>query len=742
MRDRGRWRLSVALALALGLVLAALAAPAGAAEADPGAASQAGEQSLQIWAYFDGDTPVSGGRVRVYSGGRQLRARDFGPGPVRTFPGGIAMLRFSSLPRRLRVVVSGGRAGGEPVRGSLTAKLRGVTDEDLVHVNPVTTVTDALAHAEGRSHRRARNLVERTLGIRRILDDHDLYATDQWFDGDRFRRWAMEQGSVGAGARDLVQLIEQPGFDRRLFRPRDGGNPKARARAAAAPCGGATAATIITGLIDTASTTAGLTGPQGFAVSAGLVFVKELINLGIGGLCEGGQDDLSAQLKGLSTQISQLENKIDDQFLKLRIAAVKKLVTDIVATQEKFETAAMWAAQAENEKLPAKQRAEARTSYPNSMDTFLSGVASTLVNGNVRNHLNDALITAQRSGTGDERTDPIEGPALIPAVRMKIGKEPFFTNGSSRRLRQFFSYYEWAQTELATVMYEFNMAGGNCALKNSSNNCTPDSGNAKLEVGKIQNNIAAQDRAMPRSSLDPGVFIDTKTNLMWGVNPQYRSAAQMPGFGIICKAQAPISRNCVSAVLASFPNPNQFGSIVPVSLPGLAASSTSNPTGTGSVNWSVPATGQLRNLFAARDRGEDPVAWLKKTLGVSFDEGVRGGRFPGYNPDKLTHRVSLWARDGFEWTISRRNVFSSWHLNPTAQQLLLVPCQGGRCVRAQRNLQPLDFDQVPVAHDCLEPASVSRPDKLTGKGCVAEPSTGGFILYLRDTTPTERGQYW
>ncbi len=231
MRDRGRWRLSVALALALGLVAAAFAAPAGAATGEPGAASRAGEESLRLWAYFDGDTPVTGARVRAYSGGRELRERR-GPGPVTTLSEGTGFLQFRELPRDFTIEVTGGRAGGRPVRGSLTAEVRGVRDGDLVDVNPITTLADAWEDSEeGRSQRRARNVVERTLGIRRIFDDYDLYASDRWFDGDRFLRWTLEQGSVGAGARALVDHIDEPGFDRRVFRDSDEGGPNARVAA-------------------------------------------------------------------------------------------------------------------------------------------------------------------------------------------------------------------------------------------------------------------------------------------------------------------------------------------------------------------------------------------------------------------------------------------------------------------------------------------------------------------------------
>ena len=124
-----------------------------------------------------------------------------------TTPAGIAFLQFSSLPRTLRVVVSDGRAGGAPVPGSLKARVRGVTDGDVVHVNPITTLADVWARkGRGSSHRRLRNVVERTLGIRRVLDNLDLSVTDRWFNGDRFLRWTLERGSVGAAAGALVRI--------------------------------------------------------------------------------------------------------------------------------------------------------------------------------------------------------------------------------------------------------------------------------------------------------------------------------------------------------------------------------------------------------------------------------------------------------------------------------------------------------------------------------------------------------
>jgi hypothetical protein len=391
-------------------------------------------------------------------------------------------------------------------------------------------------------------------------------------------------------------------------------------------------------------------------------------------------------------------------------------------------TALTWSAAADNQKLPASERAAARNALANSMTNFMRA-ARILVDQNVGAQLHKALTATQQGGTPK---NPVTKPALIPTIRTEIGKEPFFTNESSLRLQQFFRYYEWAQTELATVLSEYYLLGGPCFLDTNVAGCPnpskPDPLNAAVEVRKIRDNIALQARAMPASILNPGVFIDTSTNRMWAVEPQYRAGAQIPGLGIRCQAQAPISRECVAATLNSFPNPNQFGSVVPVSLPGVS----------GSAAWAVPAMAQLQNLLGRRGK-EDPVAWLRKTFGISFDQ--RPGRFPGYNPDKLTHRISLWARDRFYISYTRRNIFQEWRMRPSADQLLLVPCQGGRCVRRLRNLQPMDLDEVTVANNCSDPGFL-RPDLLTGRNCIGEPSTGGFILWLRDTTPPERAQYW
>ena len=370
MEADGRIRLSLAVLLSLALVLLALAAHAEAATGNGGGNTEAEQQSFSIWAYYDGDTPVTGGAVHVYADGKELNSG--GSGLVKTFPGGMTMLRFHSLPSAFRIVVDGGRAGGERVEGSLNAKVDSVSDGEIVHVNPVTTVSEALAHHDDELNLRdARDLTERTLGIPRVLDDHDLYATDRWFDGDRFKRWSMQQGSVEAGVSDLVQLIGQPGFDRHEFLPPDDENSKIGVGASAgdvlngplalrANCEDVGAKDFLGGLADSVTAAAGLTGPEGFVLALAAQVFKELLKDD----CGKGQDAVSAKLESIEAQIAELKAHIDAKFLKLRIGDIETTRAAITSTQEKFLNMLKYAKAIENDLVPENQAPPGAGSLP------------------------------------------------------------------------------------------------------------------------------------------------------------------------------------------------------------------------------------------------------------------------------------------------------------------------------------------------------------------------------------------
>jgi hypothetical protein len=712
MRDRRRGRLSVALALSLGLVLAALVTPAGAAEADPDAVSRAGKQTLRIWAYFDGDTPVSGARVRVYADGRQLRERG-GPGRVRTLSEGTALLRFRSLPSRLRIVASGGRAGGRPVRGSLKTRVRGVDDMELVHVNPVTTVADVWAHAEDeRSHRRARNVVERTLGIKRVLNDYDLYTTDRWFNGDRFHRWTLEQGSVGAGARALVRRIERPGFDRYLFRSRDGEGPEARVAAS----GGADAASILNGLIDTASSAANLSGPQGFAVGALLLFVKKAIE---GGSAASGQDEATAKLDKISDQITNLEADLGKKTLGLQAWFTERLIGSIETTEEDLRDALKHNANLKDKTLTKEKRQDEIRAFNSSTAEFIEAANALLKPPDpVAKNLHKALTNVQKGGTPEK---PQEVPALLPGLREQIGRGRFLTSESGPRIRRFFSYYEWWQTRLAALLTEYYTLGGLCATTTPPDYCEkppkPDPARARDRINEIKDNLAVQRQYLPRTYLDSEplkagqVFIDRTTKLMWGVEPEYRSSKDIMRDGTF-------SGCAVYSLSPIQPGLCQIDAREVTPAPFLIADR---------YDFRAATFAELNKLFA--DHTGDTLSWLK-TAGVSFED-PRGTRFPGYEPNKLAYRVALWSRDG--WWVEPR-------LNEMKARMAVL--QYGTARPAFTTSGPLkdpDWLTPEIARRC----PLDNHYRVPARPNCAEPLTsrGGFILWVRATSATEQQMY-
>jgi hypothetical protein len=483
-------------------------------------------------------------------------------------------------------------------------------------------VSDLLAHADDDlSLRHARNLTERTLGIRRSLDNYDLYVTDRWFEGDRFERWALEQGSVEKGARAIVRLIERPGFDRRTFRPWDKGRPGRRVAARgdasarnvlngllAAPSGGATAKEVIGGLVDAAAGAAALTGPQGFAVGAAVVVFKQLISLGLqdDGDKRAGEDDVSAALRGLGAQVSQLQiqvselkDQIDEKFLQQQIARASAKVRTVETTQAEFLSMLKWAGEMDDKALLAEERKEARTNLVQRTSSFLSG-AHDLADAKDRaaDYFNDALMGEKTPGSA---------PGLISGVREHIGNKRFFTYKSSQEIQNFFRYFEWAQTNLATVLTEFYMLGGTCA-KNfmsshpgqlpTSADCQPVRGVAKEDIERIRDNIAKQGATLPPKILVPGVFIDRDTKIMWRTTPERRMSPEILDKGLFCTKE--FVPDCQADL--GYGNATVFPtSVYP----------TTDP-------WYIPKSFEYRDLFAGRGPDQnEPLARLN-SLGVRY----------------------------------------------------------------------------------------------------------------------------
>jgi hypothetical protein len=684
VRDRGRWRLSVALALALGLAAAAFAVPASAANGDPDAVSRAGKQSLQIWAYFDGDTPVSGARVRVYAGGRRLRERGGAGGTDRTDSVGTALMQLPSLPSRLRVVVSGGRAGGRPVRGSLKAKVRGVTDGELVYVNPVTTVSDVWAHAEdGRSHRRARNVIERTLGIRRILDDADLFATDQWFDGDSFHRWTLEQGSVGAGARALVRHVDRPGFDRRVFRPRDGGGPGG-ARIAAS--GRASPSTYLEGVTGAISGAASLSGPTGAFIGVSLFVFNKLI-AGVIDPTEDEAQKVSNQLNDISTQLTQLQAQLGASTFELKAALTDGYISKIKGAWNALQYALT---------VARKHDKGWKDDFRQATETFMDK-AKVVADNSIDTELHDKLATKKAPGAGEP---------LLVENRNILAAQRFFTAESSRRMRGFFQYYELYQTMLATVLAEYIMQ-----LKRPTI--------ARKTVSDIKDKYLPKQRGylppkyLDTAPLESNGFIDNQTNLMWGVNPTYFDFTDLRGYGTYSGCRE------LPSATAFGPNYPNCGIDIHVRRAGYSG-------------WHTPTRAEAIKLF--ENHPGNTLDWLK-TLGVTFDTSSSRNQ---------TYPVALWLRD--RWQVSvREKPYSSYTraLQTTKLALTSPGCSPSdvACHIPDRGApfkEPREVFQQVGTHCPV--VSTGWLDAIPYCNEWVDTNRGGFILWVRGTTAEEREQ--
>jgi hypothetical protein len=742
---RKRW---IVISLAAAGALAALAAPAVAA-AGGGGSSRAGEQSLQIWAYFDGDTPVSGGRVHVYADGEQLRGDGIAGSNRRTFSDGTALLLLDSLPSKLRVVINGGRAGGRPVRGSLKTSVHGVGDGDVVEINPITTVADVYAHAEGGNADHARNLTERTVGIPPFLDDASLRATDRWFDGDRFQRWTLRRGSIEEGARALVRLASEPGFDRRLFRSHDGEGREALVAASPIHKG---ADVVLDGIIDHISTALSNGGvPGGIFFGLALKGIKTAI---AGRFDASEQTELSqvqAELEAIQKRLDGLENQLKDVGFKAKVDSLLPDLSKIDNAQTKLDIA---------------------LSVPGGLTTK---ERQELFNERVGNFVENATGLDDRSGSVADRLNKvlavqIPGGAepLITGFRDKVARDTrFFSNASSQEIDHFFDFYKEYEVRAATLLSELNTYSGKLDT-------------AKQTVEKVDDDFLPQQRKlMPKYDIDPGVFIDCGPPhcdkpgeaigrpFMWRIKPEFAPASALlrlipgapppdcfagcswSGSGFACdKPTAPNFFNmkfgtlgraapdrCEDAHLVAPQTGAGFDNHLPPDLQG-----TGNQ---GANQWFIPAANMQEELITSV-KGQAPIDLLK-TLKVTFNqrcdpsEGDDPCRFPKYpcqtdgcDPgNALTHPIALWVRNTFDMKKYNRagRYQGDWDsMNIYSGLYVLKPGAGS-------SISPNHYDRMTVADDCnLNPHPTS---------CKNTPArTGGFILWVRNTTATERKLYW
>lgn len=181
----GRYPAAVILATSLGLLgLAATAYGKG--------------RTTVVAGYVSAGAPVNGASVSVYGpAGRRMRLREKRAG-ARSDAQGFFVLVLPGRPGLVRVVASGGRAGGQRVKGSLQAIIRHPGLADDAFLNPVSTVIAAYAAAHpGVSLAHATGVGRRLLGLGAIDSiGRELLGVTPYFDGFSFLRVARANGGV------------------------------------------------------------------------------------------------------------------------------------------------------------------------------------------------------------------------------------------------------------------------------------------------------------------------------------------------------------------------------------------------------------------------------------------------------------------------------------------------------------------------------------------------------------------
>jgi hypothetical protein len=565
--------------LAIGVLLL-LPISAGSGAAAPGARAL-GEPTvlLPVWAIIDGDTPVSGGSVRVLGpGGSALE--QVSPTDETTGPRGTSLLEFSELPSAFTVVVSGGEVRGKRLDGELRVEVRNYRPSGVVHVSPVTTMIAEDIRARRRGGEEATvgaatRGIERLLRIPAYVDATDLRRSDEFFDGDTF----LERAGGGPGVPELIdELVRtelRPGDPEREFVP-DGGKRGAPAQPRALT------------LQASAQTSPRIPGPvikvyQALSETAlgklsdfvGLP--PELKKVLVGWLMSGwakvlGEDE--APGKGDMAEIRALLGTIDKDLTEVK-ASVAQGTYDVLAGQTKETLGNIKTASEDLSYLASMERNDARKpNFAAALGTFVETKlrgAPEILHG----HLGASV--------------PFANSVLKAASQAVSKRRRFFDASDSARIKSVFDYYALYQAQLATVLTNYW-------------HTKPDTypgDYIREQVAKIRANTDEQATLL-KPPVPHGAVVDTKTNKMW---TQDYSPNSLPA--------SLFYRREPSGGLVKTVWPQEYHG--PRAIEGL-------PGG----NWTLPSKAEIETLIEGRG-SKNGVQWLKEQAGMSQAQANGGG---------------------------------------------------------------------------------------------------------------------
>lgn len=485
----GRWCVGLCAATAA-LAMAGTAAARTSAPPPPRPAGHA-DKLLPVWALLDGRTPVSGARVRVYAG----RPRELPEHPLtpvrgrdqRTNSHGAAMLEFTHLPRTFTVVVTGGRVLNRPLRGSMSAQLRGYRWDPpvhgarggpVVHVNPVTTLIDAWRHVDpGVSAAHAQRVIDRALGIPAWADAIDLSENDQWLDGRIFLRHVRAQGTIDRETGDLVVKIRR-GKHVTSFRA------PASHRAHAAAESDWWRDTDVSGLVESGFKQLGIGALQGIgSAGAQWVLAKFLDAVGLGRFAEfiTPMAAVVDKLNAIAKQVTVVEGQVEVGIQATEQSQYDQLVSDGAPIAGDIRDA--WDRMSYEATMTPSD-----PTLPKYNADLLDQIDKHLRTAPAR--LNDLLAPSAPGAYG-----------ILQAASAYLGSRvPFYTQRSSNTMQAVFDYYQLMQFRLSILLANYYNAHSDTFSPKTIKDTVVD---------KLQGNVADQ-RKLLKPALPPGTFIDIR----------------------------------------------------------------------------------------------------------------------------------------------------------------------------------------------------------------------------------------
>lgn len=587
----------------------------------------------------DGETPISGGLVRVARCAdptRPLRQAGGVRAERTNTRGRLALLDFKDLPGCIVATVAGGKVNGRTLRGVFRAEAHDQRGRIMsVLATPVSTLTYRVKQARpGLSTAAATRRVKRLLGIPRHFDDIDLSSDDTPFDGDRYTRAAVRAGGVARLNKSLIRngrtrrfpaantsaasQSSDPLLDLadQFWRDNDVDNVikdglTSFGASIALDLAGAGGRWVLGRLLDEW----GLKDAKDFLLpKPDTQKIIEMI------------EDLNRRVNNLQATADKILQKVTEVKYEVLLAPAKNLVNDIKTVQFNVLNLA--------KSTPDEPRVGPTKKILRQIEDQLEP----------KRYLLDDLLTPGGDG----------GVGILRAASEKASQGRFFTPEDSQSIQAVYQYFAVNQMRLASLLVEYwNTLS--CSKTPQPQDCLSPTSYIRPNFDRFEPKMIDKQRKLLKPPVPAGTFIDTRTMRMWPLRSwSVNGAEALKTVAVWQGMRCTGTRNptCTGSAFSPYPLP--------------LVGSTSRPTLGPWSDWHFPTEDDYKGLIQDWT-GTSALEWLnQKTApppncsGPCPDPprplGFRTSRMgPEWKAD--THDKS--REDGHLWMSTSFRMFSS-----------------------------------------------------------------------------------